>query len=230
MKRYRRADQSDSSLPSAPSDDENPFRDDFPPKNPGSAPESTPESTPSRRAKLVALQERFQDLTILGLNSPITGDNNKVSYFDTPLEFPNNPFALLPPPFSPRRTSVKRSIQRLMFSENVDQGGADGSASEPVLKSAIKRTDYVYVRPGGATRSVNATRTKHQRLREQLKSITDGPRPQKSENLSPRPPGPDGIPAAKRVRFATGSKETSYHVVLEPPDDTRKKAEKPLKK
>ncbi|KAF3116163.1 hypothetical protein TWF103_009389 [Orbilia oligospora] len=235
----RVASDSDSSLSLPPSDEENPFEDEFLPKDPFPALEPTSGLTLSRRAK--NLREQFQGLTILGSKPQITGKRIATSASFTSSKI-GKPFSLLPQSFSNRRTSSKRSIQEFMSSESVDQGGAGAGdameidsprgastqrrVSEPVLKSAIRTTDYTYIWPGRVTRSIAALQTKRQQLRDQRKSLPNkmpGRNCRNAENSSPVPTGDDGMPVSKRVRFAAGSKETSDHMVLELPDDIKEK-------
>ncbi|KAF3228433.1 hypothetical protein TWF106_007465 [Orbilia oligospora] len=232
----RVASDSDSSLSSPPSDEENPFGDEFLPKDPFPALEPTSGPTLSRRAK--NLREQFQGLTILGPKPQTIGKRIATSTSFTSSRI-GKPFSLLPQSFSNRRTSSKRSIQEFMSSESVDQGGAgNGDAmeidsprgastqlrvSEPVLKSAIRTTDYTYVWPGRVTRSIAALQTKRQQIRDQRRSLPNKMPGRNSENSSPVPTKDAGMPVSKRVRFAAGSKETSDHMVLELPDDIKEK-------
>ncbi|KAF3314411.1 hypothetical protein TWF173_004753 [Orbilia oligospora] len=232
----RVASDSDSSLSSPPSDEENPFGNEFLPKDPFPALEPSSGPTLSRRAK--NLREQFQGLTILGSKPQITGKRIVTSTRLASSKI-GKPFTLLPQSFSNRRTSSKRSIQEFMSSESVDQGGAGGGdameidsprgassqrcVSEPVLKSAIRTTDYTYVWPGRVTRSITALQTKRQQLRDQRRSLPNKIPGRNSENSSPVPTRDEGMSVSKRVRFAAGSKETSDHMVLDLPDDIKEK-------
>ncbi|KAK6498206.1 hypothetical protein TWF506_004445 [Arthrobotrys conoides] len=223
-----------------PPRDPTPHQDPAPPKIPLSAPKSTSIRISSRRAKV--LQEQFQGLKIIESNSPTTGKKHAASG-DIKSPEVSKSLKLLPPSFR-NGSSKKRSIQSFMSDEvdSADSADNDGAmeidspqgapaqrkVSEPVLKSAIRTTDYEYVRPGRVTRSISAAQLKQRQLRDQRKSLPNKTSARKSESSSPHPARDDERPAAKRVRFAPGSKETSNHMVLEPPDDVKEKPNKEI--
>ncbi|KAK6347453.1 hypothetical protein TWF718_005295 [Orbilia javanica] len=237
---------SDSSLSPAPSDDFNPFGEDLPPKispPPPPPPQYTSTSTPSRRGTISALREQFQGLSILGLATSAGDRYSRSSRLKRSLE---NTFPSLSSSSATRPTMLKRPAEEAVPPKHVDKDGAGNEdtmdvdsmggtpthrpTSETGLKPAIKRTDYVYIRPGRVTRSVSAAQIRSDRLREQRRSLNGGTAVQPYQNSSPRLLGPDGTPIAKRVRFAAGSKETSGHVVLELPSDQQKKKDSLSKK
>ncbi|KAK6495083.1 hypothetical protein TWF481_003111 [Arthrobotrys musiformis] len=96
-------------------------------------------------------------------------------------------------------------------------GPAGHQYAEPGLKSAMKMTNYAYVRPRRVTRSRTAAEKQIERARNQQKPASE----ESVKRLGGSPPIDPGlgrIRAVKKVRFAAGSKETSGHVVLELPE------------
>ncbi|KAK6519095.1 hypothetical protein TWF281_003783 [Arthrobotrys megalospora] len=221
---------SESSLSPSPSDDENPFGDDFPPAKPFRAPGLAATSTLSRKTRSqsapATLTAQFGQLNIIGRRALAPAWKNSPHHSLPNVTDPNGDFAAdakgpsepqveekgslekLSPEYSSGETAIEDGIFRKALSHL--------RAIRTPLKSAIKNTDYVYVRPGRITRSQSAQVKRRGAAKTQNGSRANQGTNQNPQPLAPSAPGPtlDGPPPAKRVRFAEGCKEESEHVVL----------------